>query len=66
MMAEPEIVLHLKPDEEDIVDREIINKIMEQGGSLESAANRLNRSHATIRRRMGNMMIRLLVKEKTH
>ena len=59
MDALPEIDIRFDPNEEDIVDREIIRELT-HGGTEESAAQCIKRDEATIRRRMGVILIRLL------
>lgn len=58
----PQIAIQFDPEQEDIVDREIIREFR-AGGTLESTAVKLHRDQGTIRRRMGAILIRLLKNE---
>jgi hypothetical protein len=56
-----QIVFQLDPDELDIVDREIVRELSAGCGTLEGAAQKLKRDEATIKRRMGALLINWLI-----
>lgn len=60
MSAPAQIVLRLNWQDEDVVDREVIREVLENDATAERAAQAVRRDPNTIKRRMGEILFRLL------
>jgi hypothetical protein len=64
MDALAKICIELDPQSEFVVDREIIRELVDGPGTVEGVAEKVRCDANTVRRRMGTILIRELLKKR--